>query len=65
MKYLIFKCKECNFEYELNISSFNPITAFGSVNVLASHIKQHGKELDTQKLLENIGVALGFEVKWK
>lgn len=65
MKCLIFKCKDCDFEYELNLSSFNPLTAFGSINILNSHMRKHDKEIDIQKMLENLGVAMGFSVKWK
>ncbi|HEX14229.1 MAG TPA: hypothetical protein ENO40_07085 [Desulfurella acetivorans] len=65
MKVLKFKCNECGKEFEINISSFNPIATFTYLNNLSSHAKTHGKEIDFTQLLNSFGVVLGFTVEYK
>ncbi len=65
MKVLVFKCNDCGKEFELNLSSFNPLTTFGFLNNLSAHAKTHGKEANFDKMLESFGVALNFTVEFK
>mgnify|MGYP001626174944 CR=1 FL=1 len=65
MKCLKFTCNECGKEFELSLSSFNPLSTFAFLNNLSSHAKTHGLEANFDKMIESFGIGLNFTVKYQ